>query len=451
MPSAANPAPVGSSQGADELSVHDLAVVNRRLYHATLLAGRTLAAFAPLLGDVAPRAALVRAVHALIGQSVLLHDRLLEMRIRPDELGTPGPAAVEAADDLLAGSGERALVFAAALLRGLEDTFTELHNGCRAEHAFHDRRLYGACLALVAEGTEPYRPHPEDPEGPGPKVVPDAAALRTVADFLAVPCTAGAPTTATGTPALRLRDCPTRRYPGWASFVSAADVEFQDPEADDPARSIVLHALRKGIATEFISTDIPLRNIAEFPDLPLQFYRDMARHAHDELRHTHLLLDHLTAMGKDYRRVAFRIPDTYSAMAGQPLAFRLIVLSRTGEDAAIEALADAIPRLRSTGYADVAVMFDHVLADELRHVAYANHWLRHLHGDDLAVEAVTTRALEQLNVMVEERGLGDYMRREPDHSARRGRYNPDLELRRLAGFSDHDLARMAAMSTGSAA
>ncbi|MEU6548672.1 DUF455 family protein [Streptomyces sp. NPDC046915] len=433
----------------DEMTVAELAAFNLRLYHATLLAGRALAAFGPTLGDVAPRAILVRSVHSLISQSGLLHARLLQMRVHPERLGQPAPASAAVVCGLLGvNDPQRAVAFGRNLLERLADLLTAVRDGCRSEHTYHDRRLYDACLDEVRAGLAPYEPHPHDPEGPGELPTPETYRDLGTETLLRAPAILGPSRTPTGTTPLPVPPCPERAYPQWARFTGVKNPDFRDPTAGASAREIVLHALRKGIATEFISTDVPLRNLADFPDMPLQFYLDMSRHAHDELRHTHLLLDHLTALGEDYRQVTFRNPDTYRAMADQPLDYRLVVLSRTGEDAAIEVLSQAVPKLRASGYSEVATMFDHVLADELRHVAYANHWLRHLHGDDQAVEQATTRCLERLNARVDELELGEFMRRETDHAARRGRRNADLELRELAGFSDYDLARMQAAGDG---
>ncbi|WP_327004497.1 ferritin-like domain-containing protein [Dactylosporangium sp. NBC_01737] len=411
--------------------ISDLAAFDLTLFHATLLAGRVLAAFAPRTGDLEPRRALVQGVHSLILQAELLHARAHELRVRPGNLGRPSPEAIDEVTALLdADDPARALAWSRTLLAGLAELYRTAGGQCEAETTFHDKRLYLRCLALAEDGLDYYRGVD----------LPDVG----IGAILRAEHQPGPSVTPTGTVALRPAPCPHRSYPSWAPRVPAIGGATPDPSFGELDDATVVYLLRKSIQIEFIATDVPLRSMADFEDLPLGFYLDMNRHGHDELRHTDLLVEHLVAMGVDYRQFPYREPDLYSAMAGQPLDHRMIVLSRTGEDAAIEVFSNAVPRLRAAGYESVGIMFDHVLADEVRHVTYANRWLRHLYdGDDLAVEAATERCLARHNEIVDEVGLGDYAKRETDHMAFRGRGKPNLELRALAGFSERDLQRLA--------
>ncbi|MDH6118589.1 DUF455 family protein [Kitasatospora sp. GAS204B] len=420
----------------DSLVIGELADFELRLYHGALLAGRLLAAFAPRLGDIPPRAALVSAVNSLIGQAELLHTRIGELRVPKEKLGRPSVVAVEQAAVLArADDPQRALAWGQALLQALAHLHAAARDSCTAETTYHDRRLHERCRVLAQDGLARFAEL-------------DLPAVD-LGDYLSAPHQAGASVTPTGTVELPLVACPARAYPAWAPRVPAIGGQMPDPDPSKLDDETVVYLLRKGVQIEFIATDVPLRSMADFADLPLGFYTDMNRHAHDEMRHTHLLFSELTAMGVDYKQFPYRDPDLYAAMAGQPLDHRMIVLSRTGEDAAIEVFGNAVPKLRAAGYESVAIMFDHVLADELRHVTYANRWLGHLYGgDDLAVEEATERCLIRHNEIVDEIGLGDYAKREPDHMAFRGRGRPNLELRAMAGFSERDLQRLSAASGG---
>ncbi|QMU67374.1 DUF455 family protein [Streptacidiphilus sp. P02-A3a] len=424
----------GAARRIDALSISELAEFDLALYHATLLAGRALSAFVPRTGDIAPRAALVRAIHSLISQAQLLHTRVLELRVRPDLLGRPSQEAVDEVTTLLeADDPGLALAWGYALLGELGTLYRTARDECGAETTYHDRRLYQLCLDLAEE-------HREEPAGLD---LPAAA----VGPILRGKYRPGPSVTPTGTVPLSPAPCAHRSYPSWAGRVPAIGGATPDPDPGQLDDETLVYLMRKSIQIEFIATDVPLRSMADFADLPLGFYLDMTRHGHDEIRHTHLLIDEIAKLGVDYRQFPYREPDLYSAMAGQPLDHRMIVLSRTGEDAAIEVFGNAVPKMRAAGYESVGIMFDHVLADEVRHVTYANRWLNHLYGgDELALEQATERVLGRHNEIVDEIGLGDYAKRETDHMAFRGRGKPDLELRALAGFSERDLQRLAGRS-----
>ncbi|WP_164990895.1 DUF455 family protein [Streptomyces sp. GZWMJZ-114] len=384
-------------------------------------------------------------MYSLINQSGLLRNRLLEMRVSENSLGGPSERAVTEAGKLVSGTSEEALAFAGGLLTELRDVFDHLIRSSDSESLYHDLRLYRDCRDLCQEGLDVAGRHALKLHFPE---IPYEALYLSAADGQGTP---------TGTVDLDVPACPHRNYPHWAKFRAPRPKPTGDQaavgrrnEAAGEAKfstmdeSSVIALLRIGFQIEFISTDVPLRNITNFPDMPLEFYLDMARHAHDEMRHTHLLVKEMDRLGHDAKETRMKRPDTYDAIADRPLDYRLIILSRTGEDSAIETFSDVIPKMREAGFTEAAAMFDHVLADELRHVAYANKWLNYLcAGDDAKVERLTTERIRLFNKVAEELGLGEDAIREPDHLADRAS-EADIELRALAGFSRRDLDKMAA-------
>ncbi|WP_326768781.1 ferritin-like domain-containing protein [Streptomyces sp. NBC_01591] len=456
----------------DTMAVPELSAVTRSLHQSTLLFGRGLAAFAPLVAELPERHFLIQTVFGLIQQSAALRTRLLEMRVTEESLGGPSDAAVAEAREIVRATPGEALSFASSLLQELVAAYGEMVRSCSSEALYHDRKLYSACRELCQEALDVAERH-------GLTLPPRE--IRRDALYVSSESSQQTPT---GTVELDALDCPHRSYPKWAKFQfsrdgSAAartpeDGEVRDSAADQtPAierlrdgrtaepissnvslrnianfdaleKSSVVALLQIGFQIEFISTDVPLRNIASFADMPMDFYLDMVRHAHDEMRHTHLLVEEMSRLGVDAQETLMKRPDTYDAIADRPLDYRLIILSRTGEDAAIETFSDVIPKLRRAGFVEAAAMFDHVLADELRHVAYANKWLTYLcDGDDAEVERLTTERIQLFNQVAEDLGLGEKALRAPDHIAARASA-ADMELRALAGFSRRDLAKMAA-------
>jgi uncharacterized ferritin-like protein (DUF455 family) len=202
--------------------------------------------------------------------------------------------------------------------------------------------------------------------------------------------------------------------------------------------------LHNQLQIEFVAIDIAMRNISDFADLPLTFYVDQARHAHDEVRHTQMLLRELSECGADVTSFPFEVPDRFAMMIGMSLVDRLIILSRTGESEAIEAAQIVIPHLFEQRMDNVAGMLENVLYDETRHTWYGNKWLRWLQGDDdKRVDEATARALTGYNVALAETG-SRMPPRDPDYThwmaQRRGEIDP--LLRAHAGFTEEEVAIM---------
>lgn len=421
----------------DQYQVDEITELYRGMYHANLAVARAAAGQVPTIAPLDQKWTLMRAVHLLVEGCAAIAERLAELRSPAELVGRPTTEIRAAAEELAASPDWRPVVtFVRGYVVAHAELCREIRDSATGIGVVHDRRLFGQLAAALDDFCEWMSAIPAvDPVSalnPRPEQI--------VAQF--VP--AESAPSLSGAEALPVRACPRRTYPEWATFVPPRPPRAHDDlEAGVPAVKTpqdVATVLRHGLQIEFVAMDVPMRNMAEFHELPLEFYRDMARHAHDEMRHTLMLFQEFERLGVDYRTFTFEAPDYYELMAPEDLGFRLCVLSRTGEAEAIETFVYLVPQLSEAGYDTVARMFDHALSDEVRHAAYGNKWLRYLVGtDDAAVGTATTAILERFNQRAIEVGLGARALREVDYLAADRSLPVDELLRRMAGFSESEV------------
>lgn len=406
------------------LSVSDLGNLHRLLYHTCLANARALAGYCPLVQPLPSKWALIEVVYALVEHSVQYATRLPEVRVPLRLTGVPSEEIRRAATALCQQpSWEQALgwvghQFLPDVLRLCEEAFSS----AEGQALIHERQIFAQVCADLRRLCAM----------PALQSLPSDAEMPTLALEQIPPMEAG-PTPA-GAFALKSPPCRKRVYPSESRFI------FESVKAslpDSPER--LAPFLHNNLQIEFIAIDIPMRNLADFHEMPLQFYRDMARHAHDEMRHTIMLLENLDALGKPLGYFPFESPDRFEALVDQDLLYRLVVLSRAGEGEAIEFAKSLVPNLAKLGFQEAAHMFDHVLSDEIRHTAYANKWIRFLVGDDdQVVEQVTRDCLLRYNRIAQEIGLPGKPRF-PDLLNAERPLGVDLLGRELAGFTKGEL------------
>jgi uncharacterized ferritin-like protein (DUF455 family) len=406
------------------LSVTELGDLHRLLYHASLANARALAGYCPLVEPLSAKWALIDVVYALVEHTVQYATRLPEVRVPLRLSGVPSEEIRRAATALSQqASWEQALGwighhFLPDLLTLCEEALSSAHG----QALMHDRQIFTKVCADLRRLCAM----------PAFESLPSDAEMPELAFEQIPPMESGS--TPTGAFPLKSPSCPKRAYPSESRFI------FESVKAPMPDNRERLAAfLHNNLQIEFIAIDVPMRNLADFEDMPLQFYRDMARHAHDEMRHTILLLENLDALGMPLGHFPFEAPDRFQALVDQDLLYRLVVLSRAGEGEAIEYARSLVPNLAELGFREASNMFDHVLSDEIRHTAYANKWIRFLVGDDdQAVEQVTRDCLLRYNSIAQEIGLPGKPRI-PDLLNADRPLGVDLLGRELAGFTKGEL------------
>src|SRR6185503_1024239 len=132
---------------------------------------------------------------------------------------------------------------------------------------------------------------------------------------------------------------------------------------------------------EMHAAEISGRNSYEFPRMPWDFHIDMARVVWDEIRHSEETKKHLEDLGGRVGMYPI-VPGNFAYRIQLDLLHRLQDLHRRGELGGLNGLLKSRNTFREMGDETGAKMFDYIQADETRHVAFGNRWVKWLLHDD---------------------------------------------------------------------
>jgi uncharacterized ferritin-like protein (DUF455 family) len=179
---------------------------------------------------------------------------------------------------------------------------------------------------------------------------------------------------------------------------------------------------------EFNAINLALDAAWRFPGMPPQYYAQWIRVASEEAHHFKLLRAQLQTMGHDY--------GDFPAHTGLwdmvertklDIVARMALVPRTLEARGLDATPPMQAKLRKVGSPDalkITDILDIILRDEVGHVAIGNHWYRWLCERDGLDPVVHFRLLCE------------------QHAAPRVRAPINEEARRLAGFTDDEIAQL---------
>jgi uncharacterized ferritin-like protein (DUF455 family) len=188
-------------------------------------------------------------------------------------------------------------------------------------------------------------------------------------------------------------------------------------------RAMLIHALAH---IEFNATNLALDALWRFPGMPAEYYSDWLRVAREEAIHFSLLSAHLRVLGHEYGD--FPAHDSLWEMVektrGDILA-RMALVPRTLEARGLDAIPPLRAKLAQAGDLAAAAIMDRIFEDEIGHVEIGNRWYRYL---------CDQRGLEP-------RATYDALAAQYEAPVLKGPFN--LEARRLAGFTEPELARLA--------
>lgn len=194
-------------------------------------------------------------------------------------------------------------------------------------------------------------------------------------------------------------------------------------------RAILIHALAH---IEFNAINLALDAIWRFSDMPREYYSDWLQVADEEALHFSMLAQHLQEQGYQYGD--FPAHNSLWEMAEKTrhdILARIALVPRTMEARGLDATPQVRAKLVQAKDMTAAAILDIILRDEIGHVAIGNRWYGWL---------------------CEQRGLdpvATYARLADEYQApvMRGPFN--LEARRAAGFSELELAALAAKNQDS--
>lgn len=212
------------------------------------------------------------------------------------------------------------------------------------------------------------------------------------------------------------------------------------PEEDDA--QIFMKSQMHGIFMgELQALEAAGRSAWDFTDddkLPWKFQLDMARQCWDETRHVEIysaLLDHLDCEIGEFAENLF----LFEFGCSDDPAERVVGVNRCLEGLALDVFNDTIRFGKAAGDEGIWKSVDYVSADEVTHVRFGQVWSRALTEDDPERRKKVVNFQRKVDRAFSLGGLrGQY------DGANADKFLPlAIEFRKLAGFSDQDIADVA--------
>jgi uncharacterized ferritin-like protein (DUF455 family) len=221
--------------------------------------------------------------------------------------------------------------------------------------------------------------------------------------------------------------------------------KFENGMSEDARRE----RLHRHMNNETGALEIAAQCLADFPESPWELRMQLARQAFDESRHVHALHQRLRQLG-GYKG-EFPIGNFEWAVTNMcdTLAARLAIQNRTFEAGQMDLLGTLRQIWRSVGDERTAEVLEHILADEINHVRFANQWIRKLVQTDrrlLLKVACAVRFLADANSAISEPTANSGETSAQQHK----KIGINVEDRRHADFNDdeiNEILRQAGMSS----
>jgi uncharacterized ferritin-like protein (DUF455 family) len=238
-----------------------------------------------------------------------------------------------------------------------------------------------------------------------------------------------------------------------------ADQAKQMPPPGDDWTEKARRLMHGMLDNEMHAAELSGRNMYEFPRMPWEFHLDMARVVWDEIRHSEETLKHLEDLGGQVGMYPI-VPGNFGFRIQLDLLHRLQDLHRRGELGGLNGLLKSRNTFREMGDEIGAGMFDFIQADETRHVAFGNRWVKWLLHDDpqklkeLGDEVERLRAVHDKKVAtLVKQALGDTGDDKPAaNGAKKDDPTPvNIISLRIAGFTDEEIAELVQKGGGNAA
>src|SRR5262245_27472106 len=162
----------------------------------------------------------------------------------------------------------------------------------------------------------------------------------------------------------------------------------------DHRRELIASLHANLMVFEIPSIEVCSRNLVVYSDLPVAFALDMASQVGDEARHASALCQRIAELGGDLgvQPVDHRL---WHMTTDQPVELVMAIHQCVGESIGVDGGFFFSDAFDTQGDAASRDLFTLVTADEIRHVAIGNRWLRRIAPDRVAevlCEAVAIRA-----------------------------------------------------------
>jgi uncharacterized ferritin-like protein (DUF455 family) len=241
---------------------------------------------------------------------------------------------------------------------------------------------------------------------------------------------------------IEVRGVKLRRDPAREQCFVVAHHETEVQSARDYSSVVAVRSmLHREYNNETQNAEIAAQTLVDFPDAPWDLRMQLARQCWDETRHARMFLRRVVELGG--RKGESPIKNGDWAVVGMigNLPGRLLVQHRLFEGGVIDSFRQVAQGFRDSGDERTAEIYDVILADEIQHVRFANHWLRHFSHEPRAVmqmaAALTFAAdvLRQLAPLPGDRSIDGVELTAVDH-----RISINAEDRIRAGFTEGEIA-----------
>ena len=239
-------------------------------------------------------------------------------------------------------------------------------------------------------------------------------------------------------------------------MVAPAEQAHRMPSPGDDWHEKARRLMHGMLDNEMHAAELSARNSYEFPNMPWEFHIDMARVVWDEIRHSEETKKHLEDLGGHLGMYPV-VPGNFAYRIQLDLLHRLQDLHRRGELNGLNGLLKSRNTFLEIGDDTGAMMFDFIQADETRHVAIGNRWVKWLlHDDPRQLKALSEEVERQREV---HDGQVAAMVREAIGEADNGASVPLAEgvipinviSLQIAGFTDAEIAELVQKGGGNAA
>ena len=243
-------------------------------------------------------------------------------------------------------------------------------------------------------------------------------------------------------------------------MVHPAEQAKQMPSPGDDWQEKARRLMHGMMDNEMHAAELSGRNSYEFPRMPWEFHLDMARVVWDEIRHSEETRKHLEDLGGHVGMYPV-VPGNFGYRIQLDLLHRLQDLHRRGELGGLNGLLKSRNTFREMGDEVGARMFDFIQADETRHVAFGNRWVKWLLHDDpqrlkeLGDEVERLRASHDTKVAaLVKQALGDAGQPKPAGDGAAKQDDPtaaNVISLKIAGLTDEEIAELVKKRGGTAA
>jgi uncharacterized ferritin-like protein (DUF455 family) len=185
----------------------------------------------------------------------------------------------------------------------------------------------------------------------------------------------------------------------------------------------LLHAIAQ---IELSAIELALDSSRSFPEAPVDYHREMLLLACEEAKHFQLLERRLKELGFFFGAFPVHGALWEQARQAQSIIERMAIVPRILEARGLDATPGLIGRFRGARDEATASILEVIYREEIGHVATGSRWFRHF-------AAETEENADRL--------FTEILRRFYDRNGR-GRFVPNLEARRQAGFSESELSSL---------